>query len=201
MALPTLWREPQEFAQGDTLSFSRKLCNFPATDGWSLTYELRGGSQPIEFTSTATNQDHTILVDAATTATWLPGDYTMAGYAIKATERHQFYLATIVITPNFPQVLGNAPEKTFAQKMIEQLEEAMLSKASGDLKSSAVGDTRFEFWTMEEMRSEHGYWSQVRKNEIAIQNAKMGRPTGNKIQARFNVTGWGGNLGRGVFPY
>lgn len=201
--MQTLWREPQEFAAGDTLSFSRSLDDFRASQGWSLKYDMRGGSQPIEFISTATNDDHKILVLPAVTATWLPGDYTLAGEAINSGtgETHQIYLGYITITPNLSAMAGNAPAQTFAQQMLAQIEEVLLAKASGDLLESQVGDSRFKFLSMEELRTEHGYWKSVRANEIAIQNAKMGRPTGNKIRPRMNITGYAPQLGSGVWPW
>lgn len=187
----TQYREPIEFAAGDTLSFTRKLPDYLAGDGWSLTYELRGGAQAIEFSSTASGGDHAIAVTAAVTATWLPAEYILAGYAVKAAERHQVYLGTISITQNLPAATGDVPKKTFAALMVEKLEATMLAKAGDDLARSALNDTGFWYLTPEQLRVEHGYWKSVRVNEIKMERAKAGLPTGNKIRPSFNVVACG----------
>lgn len=198
MAL-NFWQEPLKLTQGDTLTFQRFLSDYQPP-AWQLTYEIRGGSQVIEFLSTPSGNNHLIMVPAATTAGWLPGDYVMAGYAINSGtgERVQFYYNALPIYSNLAGSPGNLPTQTFAQKMLATIETVLLAKATGDLISSAVGDTRFQYLTMEELRTEHGYWKQVRANEVAKLNAKMGRPTGYKIRPRTNVTAPGPSVG--MFP-
>ena len=180
------WREPEEIAAGDTLTFNRRLSDYPATDGWSLLYVLRGGAQDIEFTSTADLDTHSITVPAATTAAWLPADYILAGYAVNADQRFQVYEGPLTVAPNLPA----APEqnvKTFAQQMVENLEAVMLGKAGGDLLESRIGETQFRYLSPEQLRVEHGYWVTVRNHELAMIRAASGRPTGRKIRPLFRV--------------
>jgi hypothetical protein len=197
--MPTQWREPQQFTSGDTLSFERNLPDYPASDGWSLLYELRGGAQPIEFSSVADGGNHSVTVAASDTALWLPADYVLVGFAVKGAERQQIYYGQLQVLENFPATPGDAPQKTFAQQMVENLEAVMLGKAGNDLLESNIGETRFKYLSPEQLRMEHGYWVSVRKNEIAIQKAKEGRPTGNKIRPRMAVKGVG--LTGGVWPF
>ena len=205
MAAQTQWREPAEFSAGDTLFFERSLPDYPANAGWSLIYELRGGTQAIEFTSTADGNAHSMTVLPAVTTTWVPGDYVLTGYAILSStgERHQIYYGELKLWENKVGLPGDAPEQTFAQQMIAQIELVLLAKAGNDLALSKLGETEFRYMTHEQLRAEHGYWKSVRANEIAKYNAKMGRPTGNKIRPRINVAGsgpvfgqqWPGGLG------
>lgn len=189
MAPAIQWREPQEFSAGDTLTFERSLPDYPASAGWSLDYELRGGAQAISFQSTADGDAHKVTVTPATTATWAPGSYVLTGYATLAStgERHQFYYDTFTIWENKQTAAPDAPEKTFAQQMVEQIELVLLAKAGNDLAASKLGETQFQYMTHEQLRAEHGYWVTVRRQEIAKLNAKSGRPTGNKIRPRINV--------------
>jgi hypothetical protein len=190
-------REPQEFAAGDTLQFRRTVEGFSPSDGF-LLYELRGGpaaGPAIEFQSTADGGSHLVSVAAAVTAAWLPGEYVFAGYAIKAGVREQVYLATLTVTPDQVAAAGDAPQQTFAQKMVEKLEGVMLAKAGDDTLESQLDGTRFKFMSMAEIRTEHGYWKSVRRNEIAIENAKNGRPTGNKVRPLFRVLSAGTGFG------
>lgn len=196
----TLWREPQEFPAGDTLAFTRRLADYLATDGWSLHYDLRGGAQPISFDSVADGSNHKITVAAAVTALWLPADYILVGYAVNGDERHQIYYGDFVLTENLADALGDEPQKTFAQQMVENLEAVMLGKATNDLLESRIGETLFRYLTPEQLRMEHGYWSGVRRQEIAKLNAKQGRPTGNKIRPQLNVKNISPTIGVSRWP-
>lgn len=192
-------REPEEFCAGDTLAFTRTLPDYPAPD-WTVTYELVGNNAPrIEFVSTASNLDHSITVDAATTAAWLPGTYLLVGYASNGTERHRIYYGQLRVYPNQEAAAGNEDARTFAQKMVDMLEGLLLSK--GGLLESRVGDSLFRYESLEQVRTEHGYWLGVRRQEIAKQRAKEHRPTGNKIRPRMNIAAAGQVFGGGVFPY
>jgi len=194
-----LWREPIEFVAGDTLAFNRRLADYPADQGWSLLYELRGGTQAVSFTSTASGSDHACVVSAATTSTWAPGSYVLEGYAVNGDQRFTIYYGALAIRLNLQTAPGNAPIQTFAQQMLAQIEQTMRAKAGDDLAASQLGDTRFQYLTPEQLRIEHGYWKGVRRQEIAKERAKAGLPTGNKIRTTINVVNSG--TGYGVMPY
>jgi len=192
-----------EIAAGDTLQFRRSLPGFRADEGWSLVYELRSGPMAgpaIEFVSTAQGADHVITVAAAVTGAWLAGEYVFAGYAVSGEERHQIYLATLTVTPDEVAAAADEPQKTFSQQMLEKIEAVLLGKASEDILESRVGDTLFKYLTPAQLREEHGYWTIARRVEIAKENARNGRPTGNKIRMVANVTGGTGGWG-GVRPF
>lgn len=65
---------PASIVAGDTFTLTQTLRGYPAS-GWSLHYALINGAGKITFDATAQGDDHLISVSAATTASWLPGDY------------------------------------------------------------------------------------------------------------------------------
>lgn len=194
------WREPLEIVAGDTLAFNRRLGAYPAP-AYHLLYELRGGAQPIEFTSVqfGATPSHFVTVPVAVTATWLPGDYTLTGYAVSAdgTERHQICELDIPVKANAQAEAGDADIRTFAQKMVDNLELVMLGKAGADLLESRIGETQFRYLTPEQLRTEHGYWKTVRRMEEARARARAGRPTGLVTRPVMSIISPGGN--RGLF--
>lgn len=183
-------REPLRFAAGDTLAFIRSLPHFPATDGWSIKYEIRGGVQPIEFTSVADGSDHAVTVEEDVTAEWLPGAYVLAGYVIQAStnDRHQIYYGSLEILKDMVSAPGDTPVQTHAQVMIPLIEAQLARMASHDLNDSKVETSEFNRVRRTELMEELNYYKSVRANEIAVENAKNGRPTGNKITPIFRVT-------------
>jgi hypothetical protein len=73
--------EPFSLVAGDTLQFDRDFPNFPASDGWALSYTL-GGQGLTNITDisganiTSTGSTFNINVPAATTGKWSAGEYS-----------------------------------------------------------------------------------------------------------------------------
>ena len=122
--------EPSQIAQGQTISFTKKLAKYPASAGWSLTYSLRGNGQQISFSSTASVDDHVVLVAAATTESWLAGEYQLSGSAINTDGTNEnFYLNSFLITPDLATADGGIDLRTHAQKMLTSTEQQPLTTA------------------------------------------------------------------------
>lgn len=195
-------REPIYLAAGDTLSFQRFFPDYLPQNGWSLTYEIRGGGQAIEFSSSADETGHVVTVAESVTAEWTPGNVTLAGYAVNAgaSERHQIYLAPLTIGTDLQTAAADDDTQTLAQKMIATLGDVILKKAGGDLLESQFGETRFKFMTMVEMRTELAYWKEMRRNEIALARARNGMPNGMTTLPVMNFAGRGCGNFRGGWP-
>jgi hypothetical protein len=174
--------EPQKLTAGDTVSFVKALADFPAGDGWALTYEVSGPNGQYEFNSAASGNSHLCTVAAATTAGWLPGEYELSGFAVNATtaERVQIYQAQLHVLPN--TAAGAAAQQTHAQKMITLIEGVMLGKAGHDILESDIEGTCIKRLSPAELWQEYNYWRGVRAQET--RGGKAG-----KIVPRFQITG------------
>jgi hypothetical protein len=203
----TLRREPPTLAVGSNLLFERLLRDYPASQGWQLTYNLRGGVQPITFQSTADGDNHLIDVPAATTATWQPGDYLMTGVAINAAgnvsanvdvgETHQIFYGDIQLTPNLAGSPGSIPVTTHYQRMVSGLQALLESTLPNDIITSVVEGTKFERVTRKELSDFYARYYQLRQNEIDGQRARNHQPSRNKIVPRFKITQPG--MSAGIF--
>lgn len=180
--------EPQTLAAGDTISFLKKLAEYPATDGWALEYEITNDDHRYAILSVAQGASHLVNVAAAVTAAYAPGDYELQGFAVNAGsgERVQIYQAPLPITVNTP-VAGEVP-LTHAARMVQLIEAVMLGKATHDILESEVEGTRIKRLSALELRKEHAYWTNVRENEVDGERARDGLPSRNVIKPRFNVT-------------
>lgn len=125
--MATHTREPSQFAAGETLEFSRSLSDYPASQGWIITYSLRAGTgSKIDFDSEADGNTHSISVDAETTANWLPGRYQGVGVVELEGVKHQVWAGWINITPNLASQEGDYDPRSQAQK---DLEVAILTRS------------------------------------------------------------------------
>jgi len=185
----TQCHEPTTLAQGETISFTRVLSNFLPSDGWSLTYALRGGAQSISFFSTPSGNSHVILVPSATTATWLVGNYQFEGLAVNTDgTQKQFYLNNLVVTPDLTTAPSDLDTKTFAQKMLENIEAALLDLSQNSLQRTSVEMTEIDRVRRLDLMAQREKLLQERRGELARQAAKNHKPTGRKIQTVLVVT-------------
>lgn len=190
MSEPVSRFEPQSLAAGDTVSFRKTLPRYLATDGWALTYEMRGGGSPVEFTSVADGTDHLVTVAAAVTASWVPGEYALVGYAIKAAtgERFGIYENACTVSPNLVGSQADQPVKTFYQQMLENTQAELLRLSKHSVIESDIEGTRILREKRKDLANEQARWLQLRQNEIEGQRAADGLPSKNKIHPSFRVT-------------
>lgn len=196
-------REPTQITQGDTISFTKTLSQYPATDGWSLLYSLRGNGQDLQFTSTASGSDHEILVDAAETELWLPSDYQMEGWAVNGDQRFQIYLSSLVITPDLATAAPDVDVRTHAQKMLALVEQQLEQCAKNILITTTVEGTAIERERRNELLRFRQSYIQERRGQLATEDAKAGRPNRRKIKTFLNVmqpfAGNGAAFGSSIF--
>lgn len=195
-------REPFIFAIGDTLYFKRYLPGYLPSGGWTLLYEIRGGTQAgaavISFNSATVDSHFEMTVAAAVSELWQPGDYVLAGYAVNGTIRHQIYYAELTLTPNLGSNANDADVTTHAQRMVRLIQSALETLAANSLIETSVERTTIIRERRKELQYQLALNQEIRRGEIAQENLRNGRPSGNKIVPVFNVTGPGCAYGTGV---
>jgi hypothetical protein len=101
MAAPTPTTEPDVLIAGDTAKWLRTLADYPATDGWVLSYVLINGTSKITIIGTASGSDHLITAAASVTAGWLPGEYAWRARVTKSSEVYTVGSGTFTVQSSF----------------------------------------------------------------------------------------------------
>ena len=106
MAAPIPSSEPTTLVAGDTSPWTKSLSDYPATDGWALTYafRLQQGSGKLDLTATPSGSDYAVVIPAASSALMVPGIWVWSAYVTKAAERYQVDYGTLVVTPNLATI-------------------------------------------------------------------------------------------------
>lgn len=135
------YKEPQQITAGDTVIWYRVVSDFPASEGWTLYYVLRGPTT-IKLTA-ATFQTANYVVEVADTITadWKPGLYSIQAYVSDGTDRFsvETWFPKVTIKPNPAAfVEGAASNLTFAQATLAAVETALLALASRKVSSASV---------------------------------------------------------------
>ena len=184
--IPTL--EPNELVAGDTLRFTRSLADYPAGQGWSLDYNLRGPAV-INWTSAADGDSHKIEVTAATTAAYTAGLYEIAGFAKKGTERFRIYHGTLEIRPNLAAVAGTYEARSHAQRVLDAIEAVIEKRASKDQESYAIAGRQLSRTPLADLLVlRDRYRGEVAREEKA-ERIRQGLGTGGRILTRFRDPG------------
>lgn len=197
MAAPIPTSEPLQIAAGDTATWKITLADFPAGQGWVLSYVLLklGGGLKIVIESTASGDDHLVNQTAETTAGWLAGEYDWQAYATKSatSERHQVGNGRLTINPNFSAAEDGFDIRTPARKIFDALEAAILKLSQAQ---ETAGKGSITSWSAEGLsitRSSpqellRGLVEQRDRYKAIVQHEERvatGRGRGRKILIRF----------------
>ena len=183
--IPT--REPELFASGDSLVFTRTLPGFPASEDWSLHYTLTApdGTLLTSADSTADGDDHAVnennwAADIDQTAYPFPVQAVLAGFALKGgtNERHQIYYGQLTLTANLADATADEPVESEAQEMIRIIKTALKDAYAVVYKQVDIAKTSIIWADIKQLRMELAYWKEVRNNEIQMERARNGKPTG-----------------------
>lgn len=129
MAYQVPTSEPLDAVAGASWFWDIQYPQFPASEGWQLTYYIRG---PEDFDTTwdthVTASGDAFEVRIPATATDLTaGKYRMTGWVVLSGEKHAVYDGHLLVVAN-PATAVNA--KSHARQMLEALEAAELTAAS-----------------------------------------------------------------------
>lgn len=191
------WREPLQISAGDTICFTRKLVAFPASQGWSLEYAMRGGAQAIEFVSAANGDYHVVTVLAAVTEGWIPAEYQLEGWALNVDgTRKQIYLAAFQIMPDLSTAPADIDVTTHSQRMLTNIEFQLEALSKNVLDETDVEGTKIIRAKRFDLTSQRNHYLQERRKEIAQEKARSGQPNSRKIKSVLYITAPGQNSNR-----
>ena len=172
----------EEMIVGDTWQFNTTVSDFPASAGWTLTYRLvpeKGAGAAITFNNSGiSGDDYVVQVAAATTAAYAAGDYSWAAYVLKSGERHTVDKGEVTLVPDPGVVSTPYDSRSFARKMLDQIEAALLAFQDASVKSYTIGSrsmTREDVPNILVMR-DRWLWEVKNENDTAQIAAGLGNP-------------------------
>lgn len=193
MPYPIPTNEPSLIYAGDTLAFSKSLPDFPASAGWTLTYYLLKTSTSISFAASASGDDYSISVPAATTSAWTSGDYDWFAEISKGSssvvERYNVAQGHVRIKKSAASSSTGADHRTVAKKMVDAFEAYFASSADVDDYAwirKAVGDLDISKLSMKDLYQEYQSWKAIYDEELKTSALTSGRKNLNRLYTRIN---------------
>ena len=189
MALDIPWIEPDEVSVGDRLQWKRSLPDFPATEGWTLTYYLRAniaGGQ-VDIVAATSTADYEVDVSPTVSAAYTAGAYYWAAFVSKSGDRQLVGRGRIVLKPNYAAIDLPFDDRSHARRALESIEAVLEGRATrDDLKYAmqAVGRSVEKMPTADLITLRNYYLAEVSVEDRKAA-AAAGKSSNRKVLIRF----------------
>lgn len=184
-SIPT--NEPQEVTAGNTVKWNRDdLSNYPANDGWVLTYKFLNAAGKIEITASANGVNHSVSVPAATTANWAAGLYTWKAFATKAatSERYEVDEGVMRVEANFA-ALSTLDSRSHNKKVLDAINAVIENRASLDQESYSILGRSLKRTPMADLLKLKDKYQALYNAEQNAENVRNGGAGKNRIKVQF----------------
>ena len=173
-------REPAQIVAGDSLQWTKSVADFPATDGYTLTYYLVSGSTTYQFDAGADGADYAISVLGTVTQNWTPGSYRWTACVRKGSDRFTVDAGRFRVLYN-PAGTGAL---SHARKVLAAIEAVIESRATKDQEEFTVAGRSLKRTPLGELlKFRRKYLAEVAREEQAEDLAR-GTKTKNTIKVR-----------------
>ena len=179
--------EPASFVAGETVSWTKDVStNYPANDGWSLTYYLRGDpSLNIDQAATASGAEFAVTITAAQTAALVAGLRRLIGRVSKAGEIYTIYDGSVEVIAN--PVSQNIGDETRSQwrRIRDELRDVIEGKASKDSISYSIAGRSVSRMSWTELLAAYQFAQAEVRAEEADESIARGETLKKNIGIRF----------------
>lgn len=134
MTPPIPTSEPGSIFAGDTVKFSKTISDYPATDGWTLTYSFRGPTALADQTATTSGSGYLVTIPAATTTALSAGTYYWNARVSLAGEVHTVARGVLTVT-----LVAGALVLTHNEKMLAAINAALEGRIVADMQQYTIG--------------------------------------------------------------
>jgi hypothetical protein len=187
--------EPDRLMAGNTAKWIRSVPDYPASDGWALSYALvqksGTGGQAVTFSATASGDDFLVNVPGNTTAQWPAGEYAVQGYVSKAGDRFCVFEGTLTVAPNF--AAGQAGDvRSHARKVLDAIEAVLEKRATQEILEWTIEGTQLRKAAVNDLLALRDRYKTIVLKEEARERARQGRPNRRRILTQFVRPGFQG---------
>lgn len=183
MAIPT--SEPAALQAGDTLRWQRDLPDYPANQGWVLSYRLVNAAGKIDLITTAVGALHEVNVPASISAMFASGDYTWVATVTKGAERYTIGQGQTRVLPDLAAA-ASADTRSPARRALDDINAALATYgAKAYLQEIQIGDRRQKFHTPADFLAFRSRLTAEVAREDAALRVAQGLSPRNKLLVRF----------------
>lgn len=160
------------------LTMLRKLYTAPT---WALQVLMRGPSS-IDIASAPDGERHHLLVDAVTTAAWLPGNYVFSLRAVSSGTIIELESGLVEVSPDLAEISPGTDQRNHIQRVLDSIEAVLEKRATQDQERYTINNR--ELWRTpigDLLRLRDSYLAQLRR----LKAAQRGTLFGKQVKVRF----------------
>lgn len=181
--------EPTQITQGERVTWTKALSNFPATF-WTLQYRIRGTGPGVDITTTADGSGHAAVITAAQSVLFEPGKYHWQQWVTEIatpTNTQQLASGTFDVLRGFVSGdTGDIELRSPAKIMLDSINSALFAFSLGDVTeyeiSTPAGSRRVKRSDKTQLLSMRREWATIVANENARERARNGKPLMHSIK-------------------
>lgn len=179
MAIDTSNSEPISIIPGDTVKWTRRLTDYPASAGWALSYELLNAMHRYEIPATVDGDAFRIVVAAQATQAYAPGSYDWRARVTNADEVYTVATGRLTVTPSFGAV-GDV--RSHARRTLDAIEAVLEGRATSATAEYEINGRRLKYIPLNELHAMRTKY----QREVAAEEGKSGpRGVSGRIMVRF----------------
>lgn len=129
MADESQYQVPRQLRAGDTLSWRRRLSDYPASAGWVLKYTRVSAASASTFAAAADGDEHAITVAAADSVSWPAGVASLVEFVEKGAVRITLAQIPVTILPDLAAATGGMDTRSHARRVLDNLTAWLESKS------------------------------------------------------------------------
>jgi hypothetical protein len=179
--------EPSELRAGDTWKWRREdLSDYPASDGWALTYRFRTPTFGFEVVAAADVDAFAVEVTPTENAEYEAGEYSWVARVTKLTEAYTIAHGSMTVLANL--FAGDGDEaldvRSHAQKMLDLVEAALEALKLG-AKAYSLGNREMTYRDISELTAMRDQYRAEVAEEKAAERIAAGKGNPRRVLARF----------------
>ena len=181
MTTSTPTTEPSTINPGDTVKWTKTLADYPASDGWVLSYELINSTTRYTFSAAASGANHAVTIPAATSAGYIPADYDWRARVSKSGEVFTVATGRITVAANFGEV---SDVRSQARRTLQAIEDTLEGRASSATAEYEIAGRRMKYIPVSELLVLRDRYRMDVAREDAAQRSAAGLPNPGRIYVR-----------------
>lgn len=179
--------EPLSVRAGDTWKWTRSLADYPAST-WTLKYRFKNAAGGFEITASASGDDYSVTVAAATTAGYASGSYTWIAWVEGgSSEKYTVDQGTTTVGSDYRSGTATLAldDRSHARKVLAAIEAVIERRASQDQMEYTIEGRSLKRTPIADLlKLRQKYQAAVAAEDAAAKMAGGFAP-GGKIQFRF----------------
>lgn len=169
----TLSREPEQIRAGDTLKWTRSLCDFPATAGWTLTYHFVSALSKFDIAATACGDDYAVNAAADATSAYAPGVYRWIARVSGNSEVHTVGEGTVTVLPNVTSEEGARDPRSQNERILDAINALIEGRANADVQRYTIHGRELEKMAIKDLMWWRGQYVELVNAEKAARGERV----------------------------